>query len=89
MTIPGAIYNSTGKVAMRYGQPIQKLLQLGNKHSYIFVPRFSVSLAWVDEEDVGIILAVPPKRKCCGGGKSSGFTLANQASINCWTNGGR
>jgi len=89
--IPNAIYNNTGKVAMRYLTPIQKYVMLGNKHEYIFAPRYSVSLAWVDEADVNMILNVP-KSSCqgCGGSaRSNGFILANQASINCWTSGER
>jgi hypothetical protein len=92
MTIPGAVYDATGtKVAVRYLQPIQKYIQLGNKHEYVFIPSFSVSLAWVDEADVDIILGLPaPSSSCCGGGgRSNGFILADQSAINCHTNGGR
>lgn len=91
--IPGAVYDPTGtKVAMRYvAQPIQKYIMLGNKHEYVFSPSFSVSLAWVDEEDVNTILSLPaPSSSCCGGsGRTNGFMLADQSAINCHTNGGR
>jgi hypothetical protein len=92
MTIPNAVYDAGGtKVALRYLQPIQKYIRLGNKHEYVFTPRFSVSLAWVDEEDVNAILNSPkPSGQCCGGaGRTNGFILASQSMINCHTNGGR
>jgi len=91
MPIPDAIYDANGKVAMRYLTPIQKYIMLGNKHEYVFIPRYSVSLAWVDEADVELILSVP-KSSCegCGGSaRSNGFILANQASINCHRDGSR
>lgn len=86
--IAGAIYNSDGKVAMRYKEPIQKYVK-ANQHEYVFQVRFSVSLAWVDEGDVPALLAAPPKKSCCGGGRGSMFFLANQASINCFIDGSR
>lgn len=89
--IPGAVYNASGQVAMRYLQPIQKYVQLGNSHEYVFISNFSVSLAWVDEADVDMILNLPkPSGSCCGGqARSNGFMLADQSAINCHTNGGR
>lgn len=86
--IAGAIYSPDGKVAIRYKEPIPKYATV-NGHEYVFSARFSVSLAWVDENDVPALLAAPPKRSCCGGGAGSMFSLANQASINCWTDGSR
>ena len=88
--IPGAVYNANGKVAVRYLTPIQKYIKLGNKHEYVFTPRFSVSLAWVDEEDaITLITTQPAKKACCGGAKASSFILASQSMINCHLNGGR
>lgn len=87
--IQGAIYNAAGKVAIRYKEPIPKYASV-NGHEYVFDVRYSVALAWVDENDVAALLATPPSRsECCGGGAGSKFFLANQASINCWTDGSR
>lgn len=88
--IPDAIYDPAGKVALRYMTPIQKYVQLGNKHEYVFIPRFSVSLAWVDEEDaITLLTTQPAKKSCCGGALATSFMLATQTVINCHTNGGR
>jgi hypothetical protein len=88
--IPDAIYDANGKVAVRYLTPIQKYIQLGNKHEYVFIPRFSVSLAWVDEEDATTLLTTQPaKQACCGGAQATSFILATQTMINCHTNGTR
>jgi hypothetical protein len=88
--IPGAVYDANGKVAVRYLTPVQKYVKLGNKHEYIFIPRFSVSLAWVDEDDATTLITTQPlKKACCGGARASSFILATQSMINCFTNGGR
>lgn len=58
---------AANKVAMCYHEPIPKLIENVNGHSYFFDCQWSVSLAWVEPEDVPALLAV--RGGCCGGTK--------------------
>lgn len=84
--IEGAVYVD-GLVAIRYYQPMPKLVQVGSEQ-YYFDCRHGVSLAFVPEVVVPISLEV--MGGCCGG-KKKVITLATQAVYQHWLdgNGGR
>jgi hypothetical protein len=52
------------EVAVCYYQPIPKLIENVNGHSYYFSCEWSVSLYWVLPEDVNALLAL--RGGCCG-----------------------
>jgi hypothetical protein len=52
------------KVALVYYQPIPRLIENVNGHSYYFNPEWSVSLCWVLPEDVDTLLSI--RGGCCG-----------------------
>jgi len=84
--IPGAFYVGD-KIALRLDQPIPKYVKVGGKE-YVFDARYSVSLIFVDESDVGSLLAV--RGGCCGKQKQI-ITLASETAYKHWLdgNGGR
>lgn len=81
------IYDSNGKVILRYFQPIPKLVKVGGQNVY-FDAQHGISLAFVDEEIVPQMLSY--LGGCCGGKKSVIF-LATQTQYQHWLdgNGGR
>lgn len=81
-----AVTNEQGQVAVRYYQPIPKLVELGNGHSYYFDVKFSVSMAWVDAEDVQTLFNT--LGGCCGGQRQV-FFHASQDNVNFWVYGNR
>lgn len=86
MTTPQT--NPANQTALKYYQPAQVLAQKTPSGSdYVFVPRAGISLAWVNEADVGNLLG--RKAGCnCGGKKRQAFFYANEADVRRWTNGG-
>ena len=83
--IEGAVYTPEGKVALRYYQPIPKMVQLLDK-SYFFDCGHGVSLCFVDEADVSALLEVIGG--CCGG-KRKVISLASQDAYNVYFTGDR
>jgi hypothetical protein len=81
--IEGAVYDPNGLVAVKYHQPIPKLLHIGDV-SYYFDCRFGVSLAFVPEHVVPALLA--QIGGCCGGKKHI-ISLASQVSYSHWKDG--
>jgi hypothetical protein len=80
--IADAVYVK-GRVAVRYAQPIPKLIQIGSER-YYFDCQYGVSLAFVDEADVPTLLN--HKGGCCGGQKLV-ITLASPAVYSHWLDG--
>jgi hypothetical protein len=72
------------KVALCLKQPIPKLVDGVGTKSYYFDVQHSVSLCWVDEEDVGLMLSL--KGGCCGG-KSPLCHRATEGEIRIFTVG--
>lgn len=82
--IEGAVYHE-GKVAVRYYQPIPKLVQVNGKQMVCSVQR-GVSLLLVEESDVQPLLDM--WGGCCGG-KRKIFSLCSQEAFNIWLTGQR
>jgi len=78
-------YNSEGWIALKRFQTINKLVTVGEEQ-YLFSTRANICMAWVRPEHVNQILSI--KRMCCGGGKKSMFTYANENDVRRWTNSG-
>lgn len=86
--IEGAIYVGEGddkKVAIRYYQPVPKLIQIGTKE-YVTSVQHGVSLVLVPEEEVPALLA--HLGGCCGGQRRV-FELASQGAWNVYSTGDR
>lgn len=78
-----------GKTALYHIRGLQENMSVVvNGKTYIFKPRGGVGLAWVDNADVGGVLAI--RRKCCGGKLSPEFAYANSSQADYWVglNGG-
>ena len=73
------ITNESGQVALVYFQPIPKLIG-----KYYFDTRRSISLAWVNENDVGTLLAL--KGGCCGGQRQIVYR-ATENQVKVWNTG--
>ena len=69
------------KVAISYFQPIPNSVRVGIK-TYSFETRRGISLAWIDQSDVQIVLEVT--KECCGGQLRHPYRLANEAQIRIW-----
>lgn len=80
--IEGAVYQD-GLVAVRFHQPIPKLVQIGEE-KYFFDARHGVSLAFIPETAVPSALEV--MGGCCGGRKKV-ITLASEAVYQHFLNG--
>lgn len=79
--------NEAGQIALKYYQPAQVLVQQTPSGSdYVFVPKASISMAWINQEDVEEVLA--RYKKCCGGHRKKSFMEANEQDVRIWTNGG-
>lgn len=72
------------KVALVYYQPIPKLIENVNGHSYYFNPEHAISLCWVEPGDVETLLSL--KGGCCGGQRLV-FHRANEAEIKVFETG--
>jgi hypothetical protein len=74
-----------GKVAVRYYQPIPKLVVIkGQQH--VCDVRHAVSMLLLDESDVSAALEY--LGGCCGGQRKV-FSLPNQETVNVWLTGDR
>lgn len=82
-----AQYNANGDVAVKYFQPIQKLILAGNVE-YVFVPKVNISMAWINPKHVDIILSMTRKDCNCSGGTNI-FRLANELDVRLWEGKGR
>ena len=87
------IVERDGKVALRhYKSNPSRPVQVGEK-TYQAVPKFNISLMWVDTEDAEKILNSPENKTkvCnCGGGVSQPlFHYANQLDVCLWETGDR
>jgi len=81
-----AIVNEQGQVAMRYKKQSQAIVECGEKRIF-FAVKASISLAWVDPEDLACVLA--KKESCCGGNKRKPAVIfADETHVRRWTVGG-
>lgn len=77
-------YYVSGKVAIRYYQPVPKFVNVGSKQ-YVFSCEHGVSLVLVDESEVPAMLEF--RGGCCGH-KQQVMSLANEATYKHWLDGG-
>ena len=82
------ITNDAGEVAMVYYMPVQKYIQVG-KAEYVFVPKHSVSFAWVKPEDVPGVLSVMGGCNCPNSTKKPIFRYATEGQYRVWNELGR
>jgi hypothetical protein len=80
--IEGAYYVD-GKVALRYYQPIPKMIKVENEN-YFFDCQHGISMAFVEEKDVPKLLSF--LGGCCGG-KRLVISLASEAIYKHWLEG--
>jgi len=62
----------------------RKLITLGNGHQYVFSTKVNLNIAWVEEEDIEVILAI--KESCCGGRRKPGYVLPAESEMYKWNN---
>jgi len=74
------------KVAVQHYISNPWTILLGEK-AYRWIPRYNISLAWIDKEDLDKILAIKTK-SCCGKNKAR-FFIASQTNVNIWETGNR
>ena len=79
--------NELGQVALKYHQPIQKYVRLGNNNEYLFMVRANISLAWVNSADVENVLNIR-KSNCSACGNKPVFRYANSDDTKRWLAGG-
>ena len=82
-TIDGKVVNDSGQVAIKYFQPIPQTLQI-NGRIYTFAVRKSLSIAWVEPQDVGAVLNVV--KECCGGNRQRVYRLEHEMHVKRWLN---
>lgn len=78
------IRNKAGQVAIMHYQPVTIAMAAGAKQ-YTFNYRNNVAMAWVDPDDVNIILS--KKKQCCGGNFRPIFQYCNRQQVNIWITG--
>lgn len=82
------ITNSDGFVALQHYNSNPRTVKIqADGTLYSFVPRHSVSLAWIDPKHVDSLLA--QKAKLCCGKNQNLFFPASQINVNIWTTGTR
>ena len=74
--------NDKGQVAIRRFRQNDKTIHLSSGKVYNFIFRNGVNVAWVDEEDVQVVLDT--KRPCCAGKQVQQFYLAREMDVGIW-----
>ena len=82
-TVDGKVVNENGQVAVKYFQPLNKTIQIRGK-TYFFKVMKSLSIAWIDEEDVDDVLNIV--QECCGGNRNRVFRLEHETHVKRWLN---
>jgi len=82
-TIGDRVVNDAGQVAVKYFQPLDQDLRIRNK-TYSFRVKKSISLAWIDAEDVDDVLNVV--KECCGGNRMRVYKLEHETHVKRWLN---
>lgn len=82
------IRNQDGLVALRHFTSNPATIKMeADKTLYSFVPRLSVSLAWVRPEHVPTLLQT--QAKICCGKQANKFRFANSMDVSLWETGTR
>jgi hypothetical protein len=82
-TIDGKVVNDSGQVAVKYFQPIPQTLKIRDR-TYIFQVKKSLSIAWIEPEDVQAVLDVV--KECCGGNRQKVYRLEHETHVKRWLN---
>ena len=82
-TVGDRVVNDAGQVAVKYFQPLDQDLKIRDK-TYHFRVKKSLSIAWVDTEDVDSVLNVV--KECCGGNRMRVFRLEHETHVKRWLN---
>lgn len=80
--------NEAGQVALKHYTSNPVTVQVGpEKVSYSFVPKLSISMAWINPEHVDTLLNL--KARVCCGNQANKFRLANALDVCLWETGER
>ena len=79
--------NDVGQVALKYHQPVQKYVQMGDGAEYVFIVRANISFAWVQPNHVDFIMNIR-RNDCSACGNKPVFRYANSDDVRRWTVGG-
>jgi hypothetical protein len=82
-TVDGRVVNENGQVAVKYYQPVPQVIKV-NGRTYVFSVNKSLSIAWVEPEDVNAILNIT--KVCCGGQRNKVFRLEHETHVKRWLN---
>ena len=77
--------NLDGLVAIRHYNSNPSSVSI-NGNSYTFIPKFGISLAWVNPNDVSQILSI--KVSSCCGKEQLRFAYASGNAVKVWETGG-
>lgn len=84
--MPDKQINDQGQVAVRQFRQSERLVEV-HGNGYYFAVRASISMAWVNEDDLDAILNYTYNCNC-GGTPKIGFGLASEDDVRRWTVGG-
>lgn len=73
-----------GQVAIQHWNSNPASVEVGGK-IYSWVPKYNVSLAWVDEADVPYVLSIKVQA-CCGVNRGK-FVESNENNVSIWETG--
>lgn len=76
--------NLENKAALKYYQPIQKYIRMGDGTEYVFVPKVNISMAWVDQKHVNTIMSMKRTDCNCSSGNPI-FRIANEQDVRIWS----
>jgi len=82
-TVGDRVVNDAGQVAVKYFQPLDQELRIGSK-AYYFRVKKSISIAWIDAEDVEKVLNTV--KECCGGNRMRVYKLEHETHVKRWLN---
>lgn len=81
------VTNDLGQVALQHINSNPITIQVGEKF-YSFVPRYNISMAWIDAEDVDRVMA-RKTNSCCGNAPRSEFLYVGENNAHLWETGER
>ena len=82
-TIGNRVVNDSGQVAVKYFQPISQTLKV-NGRTYIFRVMKSLSIAWIEPQDVEAVLNIV--KVCCGNTSRKVYRLEHKTHVKRWLN---
>jgi len=79
--VDNRVINEKGDVAISYVQTVPHTLRVHGR-DIAFVVQRNICMAWVNPEDVGVVLAT--LKRCCGGQHTLGYRLENGGNVRRW-----